>query len=91
MPEVRALSSFYDMQDKSARNSGDEWYCEEERAEQLAAYGMVAILGLPKEEPAPAPIPEPEPEPETVEEVAPEAEEAAEEQPKKRSKKKVED
>jgi len=65
MPEVRAIASFYDMKDKRARNLGDEFFCEDDRAAQLNAYGMVEILGQPAVEPIadeePAEEPKPKP------------------------------
>ena len=83
MPEVKAITSFFDVAEKRARNAGDEFFCEDERAKKLAAYGMVEVLGLPKE-------PAVEEEPETAE---PEPIEEAEEpkpEPKKRTRKKAE-
>lgn len=73
MPEVRATASFYDMGEKRARNIGDEFFCEDDRAAQLSAYGMVEILGAgkaaeepiqePTEEPSEVPAEEPKPKP----------------------------
>lgn len=67
MPEVRALANFFDRAGKIVRLVGDEWYCEDERAGQLAAYGIAEVIGMPQEpepEPAAEPQEEPEPEPE---------------------------
>lgn len=53
MPEVRALQSFVDRREHIARQVGDEWFCEDERAEQLVKFDMAEIIGVPAEEPKP--------------------------------------
>ena len=83
MPEVRATTSFYDVATKQVRNVGDEWNCEHERAMNLAAYGLVEVIGMPAfmlEQET-----EPEPEPEQAEEQQAPVEEA----PKRKRKKKA--
>ena len=50
MPEVRATNSFFDMSCKAVRNAGDEFFCDDERAATLAAYGMVEVLGVPADD-----------------------------------------
>lgn len=59
MPEVKAIDSFFDRKGGIARNAGSEFFCDDERAKQLAAYGMVEIIGAPKDEPAEEPAPKP--------------------------------
>lgn len=50
MPEVRTVKPFLDAHEKRVRNLGNEFYCDEKRAEQLAKDGFVEIIGVPAEE-----------------------------------------
>lgn len=50
MPYVKATKPFIDRREHATRNVGNEWFCDDERAEQLASFDMVEILGLPKED-----------------------------------------
>ena len=47
MPEVRATTEFFDMADKTVRHVGSEFNCDDDRAANLAAYGMVEVIGTP--------------------------------------------
>ena len=61
MPEVRAIEPFVDTKCKVVRQVGSEFFCDGERAKQLAAYGMVEIIGGPSVEPEQEPKPKPKP------------------------------
>lgn len=56
MPTIKATQDFYDVEGKCLRAVGEEWECKDERAAQLAAYGMAEIAdAAPAEEPKPKP------------------------------------
>ncbi len=57
MPEVRALQAFVDRREHKVRNVGDKWFCDDDRARQLASFEMAEILGVPADEPKDEPKP----------------------------------
>lgn len=57
MPEVRALQAFVDRREHKARQIGEEWFCDDDRAAQLVKFDMAEIIGVPADEPKDEPKP----------------------------------
>lgn len=55
MPEVRALQAFVDRREHKARQIGEEWFCDDDRAAQLVKFDMAEIIGVPTVEEEPKP------------------------------------